>query len=110
MLTKGDKLKTNIGSSICNKTTVRWLGMTINDKLSFKRQFNKACKEVIHKLYLLCRFSNYLSQRKLKIIMKAFITPQFRYFPLVYMWHCRKLNSKINNLHERALRLVYKDR
>ena len=110
MLTTGDKLKTNIGSSICNKTTVRWLGMIINDKLSFKRQFNKACKEAIHKLYLLCRFSNYLSQRKLKIIIKAFITPQFRYFPLVYMWRCRKLNSKINNLHERALRLVYKDR
>lgn len=84
--------------------------MTINNKLSFKRQFNKAFKKVIHKLYLLCRFSNYISQQKLKIIIKAFITRQFRYFPLVYMWHCRKLNSKINNLHERASRLVYKDR
>ena len=26
------------------------------------------------------------------------------------MWHCRKLNNKIDNLHETALRVVYTDR
>ena len=35
---------------------------------------------------------------------------QFSYCPLVWMCHSRTLNNKINNLHERALRLVYDDR
>ena len=43
------------------------------------------------------------------MLMKAFIESQFGYCPLVWMFHSRKLNNQINRLHERALRLVYKD-
>ena len=41
--------------------------------------------------------------------MKAFIESHFAYCPLIWMFHSRSLNNKINRLHERALRLVYKD-
>ena len=41
--------------------------------------------------------------------MRAFIQSQFNYCPLVWMFHNRTLNNKINKLHERALRLVYKN-
>ena len=48
-----------------------------------------------------------LQQRK--TLMKAFVISQFNYCPLLWMFHSRKLNNKINKLHERALRIVYKD-
>ena len=41
--------------------------------------------------------------------MKAFVGSQFGYCPLIWMFHGRILNNKINKLHERALRLVYKN-
>ena len=41
--------------------------------------------------------------------MNAFITSQFSYCPLVWMFHSRTLNNRINKIHERALRLVYKN-
>ena len=41
--------------------------------------------------------------------MKSFIESQFSYCPLIWMFHSRKLNARINRLHERGLRLVYKD-
>ena len=41
--------------------------------------------------------------------MKAFITSQFSYCPLIWMFHSRNLNNKINRIHERALRLVYQN-
>ena len=41
--------------------------------------------------------------------MKTFIQSQFNYSPLVQMFHSRTLNNKINRLHERALRAVYKN-
>ena len=41
--------------------------------------------------------------------MKTFITSQFNYAPLTWMFHSRTLNNKINRIHERALRLVYED-
>ena len=42
--------------------------------------------------------------------MKAFITSQFGYCPLVWMFHSRQLNNQINRLHERSLSLIHKDR
>ena len=41
--------------------------------------------------------------------MKAFIKSQFSYCPLVWMFHSRTLNNRINKIHERALRLAYKN-
>ena len=44
-----------------------------------------------------------------KTIMKSFILSQFGYCPLVWMFHSRKLNNRINKIHEKSLRLVYQD-
>ena len=41
--------------------------------------------------------------------MKAFIESQFSYCPLVWMFHSRTLNNRINRLHERGQRMVYKE-
>ena len=41
--------------------------------------------------------------------MKTFIESQFNYCILTWMFHSRTINSKINRLHERVLRIVYSD-
>ena len=41
--------------------------------------------------------------------MKSFVTSQFGYCPLIWMFHSRRLNNKINSIHERALRITYQD-
>ena len=41
--------------------------------------------------------------------MNAFIVSQFRYCSLIWMFHNRTMNNKINRLHERALRIIYKN-
>ena len=61
------------------------------------------------KLHALARLSNLTSIRQRKTIMNAFINSQFSYCPLIWMCHSRTTHSLINNIHERALRIVYKD-
>jgi hypothetical protein len=51
-----------------------------------------------------------MKQKKLRLLLKTFIESQFNYCPLIWMCHSRALNNKINRLHERALRAVYKDK
>ena len=34
---------------------------------------------------------------------------QFSYFPLVWMFHGRTMNNRINKIHEKTLRFFYKD-
>ena len=41
--------------------------------------------------------------------MNAFFSSQFGYCPLVWMFHNRRYNNKLNRLHEQMLRIVYKD-
>ena len=60
-------------------------------------------------MHALSRVFNIMSFTQRKVIMQAFIHSQFGYCPLVWMFHSRKLNSRTNNIHERALRIVYKD-
>ena len=46
---------------------------------------------------------------QIRLIMNSFITSHFSYCSLVRMFHSRTLNEKINRIHERALRIVYKE-
>ena len=57
----------------------------------------------------LARVSKYMTLQKRRLLMSSYITSQFNYCPLVWMIHNRKLNKKINKVHERALRIVYGD-
>ena len=50
-----------------------------------------------------------MSLDKRKMLLRAFIESQFSYCPLIWMFHSRTLNNKINRLHEKALRIVYGD-
>ena len=46
---------------------------------------------------------------KWRTIMKSFVTSQFTYCSLIFIFHSRHLNKKINSVHERALRNTYPD-
>ena len=87
---------------------VKLLGVTIDNKIDFSEHIYKICKKANQKLHALARISRFINADKLRLIMKAFVESQFNYCPLVWMFHSRTLNNKINKLHERALRLVYK--
>ena len=53
--------------------------------------------------------ANILSFPKMRLLVKSFFESQFAYCPLVWMLFNRTLNNRINKLHERALRILYKD-
>ena len=65
----------------------------VTKKLTFNKHVTNLCKKARQKLHALARISIYMSQQQLKIIMKAFITSQFGYCPLVSMFHNRKIKQ-----------------
>ena len=56
------------------------------------------------------RLQEYMDFEKQRSLMKAFEISQFNYCPLIWMFHNRALNNRINKIHERALRLVYQNK
>ena len=96
-------------SSVTNKKEQKLLGIKFDSSLSFEGHITNLCKKASQKLHALARIVSYMDLPKRKVLMKAFITSQFSYCPLIWMLHSRTLNNRINNIQERALRLTDKE-
>ena len=93
LLSGNTKLASNFNNNtIESEMKQELLGITINSNLSFEEHINNICKMANQELDALARISSYY------------------YCPLVWMFCRRKLNNKINAIHERALRIAYCDK
>ena len=63
----------------------------------------------ITKSSALSKMAKLLSFNKRRTLLKAFLETQFKYCPIVWMFHSRHTNKKVNRLHERALKSIYDD-
>ena len=96
-------------TDIKSSSSKKLLGLLIDNKLTFNKHVSKLCKKASNKLYALARISNYMTKGKLRTVMNAFFTSHLAYCSLVWMFHNRTLNNRINKLQERALPLVHND-
>ena len=100
----------NLGNEVIELVdSVHLLGIEIDKGLTFNDHVLNLAKKETKNFMHWQEFQKYLKQDKLRIIMKTFIESQFNYCPLIWMFHSRTLNNKINRLHERALRIVYRN-
>ena len=90
------------GSGIKSSNCEKLLRVNIANDFTFEKHFKKLVKNCICYLEF-CSKKNW-------ILFKTFITLQFNDCPLVWMFHSRGLNNKLNNIHTRALRKVFQDK
>ena len=84
LLTGEKELALNINQTQIKSTKQqKLLGMTFDNKLNFEKHVNNLCNKVSQKINTLTRISNYIQPNPRRLIMKAFITSQFGYCPLV---------------------------
>ena len=79
------------------------LGLTVHSNLTLENHIN-ICKIASQILNARVRVAPCRNIQKRKI-MKTFLTSQFGYSPLIWMFSSRRLNTKINSINERALRI-----
>ena len=113
LLICGDKeecILANIGSELVIGSHQKiLLGVLIYSKLKFENHIKNLRKKAGKNLNALGRQCNILPFHKRRILMNSFFNSQFSYCPLVWMFSSRELNSRINNLQYRTLRLIYRD-
>ena len=110
LLSGNDYSKITVGnattsSSKCEKR----LGIKLDSHLNFKEHIESLCKKANQKINALPRLASSMNFKQRKLITNSFVICHFSYCPVAWMFHSRKLNACINRLHERALRVVYKD-
>ena len=103
-------IRTNVrNETISNSSNQKLLGICFNSNFRFDEHVASLSKKASQKLNALTRVAQYMNLAQRRSIMKAFICSQFGYCPLVWMFHSRKINNRVNSLHERVVRVVYRD-
>ena len=87
-----------------NSNEEKILGITIDNKLTFKSHNKILRRKAAQKMGALSRLLNHLSDSQKILIFNSSIKSQFNYFPLI--WMSRTSNNMINKIHERALQLI----
>ena len=107
---KSEAIWAKIGQTrIWESKNQKLLGVIIDSQLNFDEYLISLCKKAGKKLNVLARLAKFLSLEQRKLLMKSFIESQFGYCPLTWMFCGRKTNARINHVHERALRIVYRN-
>ena len=110
LLSSNSRTRCTIGNNYIESKDEQVLpGIAIDSNLTSESCINSICKKASQKLNALARITPYMNMQKRRAIMKFFAISQFSFCPLTWMFHSRCLNNKINSIHERALRITYKD-
>ena len=94
------EIQINIGEiAISSSKCEKFLGIHIDNKLTFEPHVRSLCKKASQKLNAFARIAYSLTFDQRKLLLNAFITSQFSYAPVIWMFHNRKLNKHINRIH-----------
>ena len=96
---------------ITSSNEEKLLGIFLDSKLNFESHIGSGslCRKAGQKISALARLKNYLTSDQRNLLLNSVIKSQFTYCPLIWMFTSRYLNNALNNIHERALRLIYND-
>ena len=105
-----ESFQTKIGNkTVTNSKYEKLRGVKVDHELNFNEHVSLLYKKASQKLNALSQIASCMTFDQRKLILNSFITLHFSYCPIVWIFHRRKLNERINHIHERALTIVYKD-
>ena len=92
---------------IRESSSVVLLGLTIDNRLTFKDHINILLRRASFKLHALRRIRKYLTAVKARLLYNAFINCQFNYASIIWMFCHKQDYLKIEKIPYKALKIVY---
>ena len=84
------------------------LGITFDEKLNFKKHIEDLCRKANQKIpaLALVRLSNFVDPIKSEMLVNPFVSSQFNYCPLLWVFNDRTTSTKLCRTFEKAPQLV----
>ena len=96
-------------SQVIETHLTKLLGIKMESELTFNKHMDLVCKKASQKFNAFSRMCAFIPCDKRKLLANAFFSSQLSFSLLVWMFHNRRINAKINNLHYRASCMIYWD-
>ena len=91
--------------NVNSESRVKFLGIHVDNRFNFDYHVSQLCKKATKKLHALARIFKYVETKR-RVLVNSFITSQFSYCPQIWMFLSRRMEHRINKIHERALHLI----
>ena len=101
---KTEKVKIN-DAVLTSSVEEKLLGITVDSEVKFEKHITDIFYKASQKIHVLSRITSYMSKNKRRLLTKKFVESQFKYCPITWMFHSRRLSNKINNVHKKHLEL-----
>ena len=101
------QIKINNDITLHALDTVKLLGVTIDNKLSFKTHVANLCQKATQSIRSFNRIRRYLNVDQCLLLLNSYILSAFSYAPILWMFGSKSSSKAINDIHKRALRIVY---
>ena len=98
------------GNTIEMISSVKLLGIHIDNKLSFNEHISKLCKKSANQINVMKRLARHLDYDCMLKVYDCFFLSNFNYCPLAYNSQYMVNDNKIEKLNKRMLRVVCNDR
>jgi len=92
-------------ASINHVEQYKYLGMVLDNKLTYQRCLAEVIKKTSHKIWMLAKIRKLLTRKMALSIYKTMIRPYFDYADVVYMGGRGDQLAKLQRLQNRALKL-----
>ena len=103
------KYFTHQNNTINSSNEIIILGVKLDAKLSFDPYISDVVRRVSRQINILRRIFKFLDEPGRINVYRSFISANFNYCPVVWMFCGKKNSTKLEKLQERALRFVFKD-
>ena len=94
------------GKTIKSSDTVELLGTTLDKNINFKRHIQNICRKANNKTKTFLRII-FLTLEQAQVLAEAYISSNFRYCSLIWMFCGKMSDNLIVKTHYRTLRAIY---
>ena len=95
------------GKTIKSSDTVELLGITLDKNINFKRHIENVCQKANNKTKARFHIRKFLNLKQAQVLAEAYISSNFRYCSLIWMFCGKMSDNLIAKTHYRTLRAIY---
>ena len=95
------------GKNIKSSDAVKLLGITLYKNINFKRHIQNICHKANNKTKALLCIRKFLNLEQAQVLAEAYISLNFRYCPLIWMFCGKMSDNLIVKTHYRTRRAIY---
>ena len=97
------------GVELTMESSVKLLGIEIDNKLNFEKQISNICQKASNQLNAICRLQTFMGHKEKEAMINAFEHSNFNYGSLIWHFSSKKSQNKIKKIHERSLKFLSND-